>query len=367
MDSKLRKTVALGVAGSGKTNRLIDRLDTQERFLIVTYTINNLNNLKERICKKFGGVPGNIHLMSYFSFLHSFCFRPQLALSSKITGINHFSGRIPPIKGVTKKRISYYLDNNRRLYGKRIAQLLVNDDDISELSDGAVVRRGSLLQSIKVRLEKYYDEFLLDEVQDLDGHDFNFITKILDAKISFFMVGDFYQHTFSTSRDGTTNVNLYGNYDAYVNRLRKAGLSVDDMSMTKSHRCANKVCQLVEEKLGINMKSGADHEADVIRITIDSSEAKDVVKNDEIIKLFYQKSHSYECRSDNWGNAKGRQYKRVCVVLNQPAKKLIEEGKKLKPVSRNKLYVALTRSSGNVYLLSEDSEALKATKLNPPN
>lgn len=56
MDRKL----ILSVAGSGKTKLLIDRLDEERRFLIVTYTDKNSDNIKRRTLRKFGYIPKNV-------------------------------------------------------------------------------------------------------------------------------------------------------------------------------------------------------------------------------------------------------------------------------------------------------------------
>jgi DNA helicase-2/ATP-dependent DNA helicase PcrA len=43
------KSLILAVAGSGKTTLIVDKLNLEERFLLITYTINNTRNLKEAI------------------------------------------------------------------------------------------------------------------------------------------------------------------------------------------------------------------------------------------------------------------------------------------------------------------------------
>ena len=81
------KCLILAVAGSGKTQYLIDQLDLKKRFLLVTYTINNDRNVRKRIAKKFGHFPSNINVYTYFSFLHSFCFKPFLLMRLGVKGI----------------------------------------------------------------------------------------------------------------------------------------------------------------------------------------------------------------------------------------------------------------------------------------
>ncbi|MBK7669492.1 MAG: UvrD-helicase domain-containing protein [Sphingobacteriaceae bacterium] len=72
------KRVIFAVAGSGKTTHIVDKLNLESPVIIVTYTNSNVENLRERILKKFGYFPSNIKLQSYFSFLHRFCYKPFL-------------------------------------------------------------------------------------------------------------------------------------------------------------------------------------------------------------------------------------------------------------------------------------------------
>ncbi len=77
----------LAVAGSGKTTYLINKLNLEQRFLIVTYTDNNLANIRQRIINTFGHVPQNITLMSYFQFFIRVCYRPFLKDKVRAKGI----------------------------------------------------------------------------------------------------------------------------------------------------------------------------------------------------------------------------------------------------------------------------------------
>ena len=70
------RLLMLAVAGSGKTTYIINKLDLEHRFLIVTYTDNNVAHIKKAIIKKFGYEPQNITLLSYFQFLIRVCYRP---------------------------------------------------------------------------------------------------------------------------------------------------------------------------------------------------------------------------------------------------------------------------------------------------
>ena len=85
---QMDKKVIFAVAGSGKTTYIIDSLTQDKRSLIVTYTVGNYNNLCSKISAKFSGVwPENIWVMSYFTFLYRFCYKPFLSDIVKARGI----------------------------------------------------------------------------------------------------------------------------------------------------------------------------------------------------------------------------------------------------------------------------------------
>lgn len=58
-----------------------------------------------------------------------------------------------------------------------------------------------------------------------------------------------------------------------------------------------------------------------------------------------------------WSYSKGDTHESSCVILNGTTKKLVEDSfsaSTLKTVILNKLYVALTRSEGDVYIVTSD-------------
>lgn len=83
------KRIIFAVAGAGKTTYIIDRLSETERFLITTYTTNNVSNLRRKIIEKFGFFPQNITVLSYLKFLYSFCCKPCLGYELNIKGLRY--------------------------------------------------------------------------------------------------------------------------------------------------------------------------------------------------------------------------------------------------------------------------------------
>ena len=65
----------------------------------------------------------------------------------------------------------------------------------------------------------------------------------------------------------------------------------------------------------------------------------------------------YSFRAVSWSYSKGDTYDAACVILNGSTEKLVEDKfsvSTLKTVTLNKLYVALTRSKGDLYIVTQD-------------
>lgn len=333
------KRVIFAVAGSGKTSHIIDSLNEGSRTLIITYTDNNFKSLKKRISDKFGYIPNGIKVYTYFTFIYSFCFKPLLGNEVKVKGINW---DIPPQFTLRLKRSDnrFYIDKNKRLYHNRIAKVFDQYGVINELVS---------------RVEKYFDSICIDEVQDFAGHDFNLLLQMASANVNQLLVGDFYQHTFDTSRDGTTNKTLHDSYDRYKKRFTQAGFTVDTNSLSHSYRCSKNTCDFVTSNIGIVICSHRDDFTNVEYITC-KNRAQELFNCSETVKLFYQASYKYKGFTENWGATKGEDhYNDVCVVLNPNTVNKYAKSKlhELPPQTKNKLYVACTRAKRNLYLVPE--------------
>lgn len=330
------RRLILAVAGSGKTTFLINKLDLERRFLIVTYTENNLDHLRRCIIDKFGYEPSNITLLSYFQFLLRVCYRPFLKDEVKAHGVRY---KMPDAKTLRLKRTNplFYISRNRYLYHNRIAKLC----------------QECCANEIRERIEKFYDCLMIDEVQDLGGHDFNLIQAIIPRSIDSLYVGDFFQHTYDTSNDGPTNSGLYDNLRKYKKRWKDNGVTVDEQTLSNSYRCSPTTCDFVQANLSIAIASHRTSETG-IRL-IDTQEETDALfGNEEIVKLFYQDANKYNCYASNWGASKGLdKFTDVCIVLNKSTLKAFNNGSlnELAPATKNKLYVACTRAKGDLYFI----------------
>lgn len=332
------KTVIFAVAGSGKTTRIVDELGTGQRCLIFTYTDENVLNLRRKIVERHGGLPKGVRVMTYFTFLHTFCFRPIVGFTMRTRGLGFSS--LPVRDRFNQAQDGYYLDQGGRLYHSRLSKLLVTRKLVSEVCD---------------RIDQFFDMVCVDEVQDFAGNDFNFLMALAKVRADMLLVGDFRQHTYDTSRDKAVNANLHTSFDTYAKRFNDAGFEVDTQSLSHSRRCSQAVCAFISDRLGIPIRSASNRAAAILDVN-SQEEADALWQCSDVVKLFYQEHARYGCRSQNWGASKGEDhYDEVCVVLNPNTLKHHVRGElaKLPPATLNKLYVALSRSRGNVHLASQ--------------
>ena len=337
------KRVIFAVAGSGKTTYIVDSLSRDKRSLIVTYTVGNYNNLCRKISEKFSGDwPENIWIMGYFTFLYKFCYKPFLADKVKARGIFYDNNPNNLLRQCDK---AYYITPAGYIYSNRLALL---------------IQKAGVLDGVKHRLEKYFDEFIIDEIQDVAGRDFSFLENLMKANINMLFVGDFYQHTYDTSRDGNTNKNLFSNFSDYESRFINKGFLSDKTSLVKSWRCSPSICRFITENLGIKIYSNQNAEigsetSDIIFIS-EQAQINSILANPNIVKLHFRNSSKYGHGHRNWGDTKGEDhYQDVCVMPNKTtsAKYFTDKLCDLPPSTRNKLYVAITRAHGKVYLVNE--------------
>lgn len=331
----------LSVAGAGKTTRILNAITQDRRSLVVTYTNENYLGLQREIRRKFGCIPSNVTVLTYFSFLYAFCFRPFWSYALRDRAFN-FNGA-PRLYGRAAKKdhIEHYLDQSGYLYNNRVAKFLLQFETIPKIVE---------------RIDTFFDQVLVDEVQDLASYDFELMLKLSASDSDFLFVGDYFQHTFDTSRDGPKNKNLYKNgLEEFIKRFTACDFLDDRVSLKRTYRCSQSVAAFISDNLGIPIES---HRLDntTVEIIDDKKRTLEIFNDDAVVKLFYQDHAKYPCHSNNWGRCKGRNdYNDVCVVLNTKSHTALLGGRvsSLPESTRNKLYVACSRANGALYFVNE--------------
>lgn len=254
-----------------------------------------------------------------------------------------------------KDRLAHYITRKRQYYCATLSELVLQ----------VKKNRESLVKRAIARLNLFYDCVLIDEFQDFREFDYELIMALVKQLNNVVLVGDYYQHSVSaTNNSGKPFKNKSGDvsYDAFVAELQKSGFEVDLTTLDKSRRCSAEICNYVREKLHISITSSGDRRGTVIWVDDDPTP---VLDNNQITKLVFQQAADYTFPALNWSYSKGDTVDSACVILTDGLDNLDSDKfnpEKVKPSTLNKLYVAMTRSRGDLYLMKASTfKALKAT------
>lgn len=80
------------------------------------------------------------------------------------------------------------------------------------------------------------------------------------------------------------------------------------------------------------------------------------MEDDNIIKLLFNNSKKYIFNAVNWGYSKGDTYDNICVILTNDFNDIDNDSfvvEQNKIITINKLYVALSRTKGNLYIIKK--------------
>lgn len=335
------KRLIHAVAGSGKTTKIIESIDPQKRNLILTYTETNQNTIRAKLIDKFGYIPESTFIFGVFEFLYSFCLVPYLGKRPK--GINfdyETQGKID----------NNSIDITGRIIQNRLSKSLMRGELIYKKNN--IPFDNSYLE----RIDKFFDCIYVDECQDFASDDFDWLLSLSNLNAEVSLLGDFYQKTFSTSRRGNKGKGVHSNFDNWIKVISDSGFEIDLSSLSKSYRCPKIVCDFIVEKLSIEISSQLEEKYSAQITLIDSQDKiESIMTDDNVMKLFYQKSYDYDCKSQNWGDSKGSEYDNVCVVLNPTTYKLFAADRlnELSSQTKSKFYVACTRTRGNLYFVKQ--------------
>ncbi len=363
----MAKKVMLAVAGAGKTYHICHMIDPTKKNLILAYTHENIHNIQKELCDAHGCVPELTTVMTFDAFVYH-----NLILPYEPSIANHFSTPRFTSKGIcltdpppqriknekgemvnnpqyrTKDKLTHYVTKKRQYYCATL----------SELALQIKANKDTLIKRAASRLNLFYDSVLIDEFQDFREHNYELIIKLAKHLDDVVLVGDYYQHSVSARNNtGKPFKTPKGDvsYSDFVESVQKAGFEIDTTTLSKSRRCSVDVCNYVSDKLKIAISSTGDHEGKVIWA---DDIANDVLSNSRIVKLVYSESSQYSFPALNWSYSKGDTVNCACVILTKELEKFDEDNfstEKLSISTLNKLYVAMTRSRGDLYLIKSST------------
>ena len=209
-------------------------------------------------------------------------------------------------------------------------------------------------------INNFFDYIYIDEFQDFRQHNYELMEKIIKKSNNIILVGDYFQHSVN-ARNNTGKPFKVGNtketkriitYEEYIKLLENLKLKVDTETLKKTRRCPENICKFITEKFNIEIYADNNNKGNVIFLE-NNDKIKEIIENNYIIKLVESDSKIYNFNCINWGYSKGDTYNDICVILTDRFKNLKEEKNIEYTSTINKIYVALTRTKGNLYIIEK--------------
>lgn len=354
--------IVIAAAGSGKTTYLVKEAVKikGERVLITTYTESNEAEIRQKFFELVGCVPANVVIMTWFSFLITHGVKPfqgclfefsvsGMVLVSAQSGLKFRTNEGKPIFWSEDDVDKHYFDPVRRVYSDKLSKLAIR---CNKMSGGAVIDR----------ISRVFPHVFVDEVQDLAGYDLDILAALARSSIHLLMVGDPRQVTYLTHHERRYKKYADGGIvDFLRNKLpRKVPVDIDETTLSRSHRnsaviCAvssrlfptlpaSQACECVQCRKGAESGAGA-FILQMSDYTHYMAEVQPMQLRDKINSAGVDNRFS----AMNFGESKGRGFDHVVILPTEPMRRwLSDPTTDLKPQSRAKFYVALTRGRHSV-------------------
>lgn len=340
---QLNNKVIISAAGSGKTSFIVEQAleKANQKNLILTYTTDNLGEIKKNIIKKNGTIPLNITLKSWFSFLLTDCARPYqnfLYDKKRIESICFTNAK--STKFIKKSDIEkYYFQESKFLYSDKISEFICLCNNKSK---NLVINR----------LENMYDYIYIDEVQDLAGYDFDLLDQFLSSKLNLLLVGDIRQATYFTNNSPKYKKFKGSNMLDLFKFWEKEGKCKIEYRQT-CFRCNDIICKFSDSLYPEMEKTISDnHEItghDGLFVIKTKDMSKYIEKYRPQVLRYDRNTKLQDIEAINFGKSKGLTFNRVLIVPNGKIKDFLKTGDlNYVEKSKAKFYVAITRAEYSV-------------------
>lgn len=350
--------IILAVAGSGKTYHIAKHIDPLKKNLLITYTRQNVSNLRKEIIKRHKEVPKNTQILTFSSFVYRWLLKPFEPILKYLKEDNIITEGVEIKKKPPMQRING--ENNRKYFpqGDYRHYIYFNKYYSSRMSTLFTKQPANIKKLIYKRLSHLCDQIYFDELQDFMGNDFEILTLLLKEKtLKVSAVGDFHQHSVSKSDYTSTKPFKKGKH--YISKtdyklLFKDNVVVDETTLMNSRRVPKIICDFISTKLNVPINSCSPIDGHLELLT-DKEKIYTVLEDNEIHKLVYSESRKYPTLSVvNWGYSKGDTYRHSCVILTGAFESLFKDhfnSNSLSPAQINTLYVAMTRATHTLYIV----------------
>lgn len=344
--------LVLAVAGSRKTQGIVEACaaaPAHDRILVLTYTVNNQQELRSRLAKYAGDRP-RIEVSGWFSFLISAYARPFVPFvfpGSRVRGFDYDS---PPQAYTKVDDWSRYFNNDGEVRRVHLAQLATR---IEDASNGIGAQR----------LARMYDRIIVDEIQDLCGYDLEVLRLLLLSNVPIEMVGDVRQAILATNhRERKNKKYMFMQVWRWFNEAKDAGLLRIEQRV-ETWRCQPEVAALADSLFDASWGfeptvSRNDHETDhdgVFLVRPDDVDAYVDRYRPIVLRKSANSAKKFtHVNPVNFGTVKGLTSEHVLVCPTARIESFLKTGRPLDDQQAADFYVAITRAEQSVAIVLDE-------------
>ncbi len=359
--------IVVAAAGSGKTTYLVNTAAAikDQRVLITTYTESNEAEIRLKFFERMGHVPPNVVIMTWFSFLITHGVKPfqgglfefsvtGMQLVSTQSGLRYKTRQGYPVFWGEDDFERHFFDPARRVYSDKLPKLVVRCND---KSGGAVIDR----------ITRVFPNVFVDEVQDLAGYDLDILEALARSPARLLMVGDPRQVTYLTHHEARYAKYRDGKIVPFLQQElpKKVAMEIDEATLNRSHRNSGVICALSSGLYPNLTPSQACACADCrapppagaglyILRKADYAHYMARVRPMQLRDKINSAGVDPAAAAMNFGESKGRGFDHVVIIPTEDMRRwLADRTTKLKPMTRAKFYVALTRARHSVAIVAD--------------
>ena len=201
-----------------------------------------------------------------------------------------------------------------------------------------------------------YDVILVDEAQDFAGYDYDFIKSMMDAAGEMIVVGDPRQQTYRTGWKAKYR-NIPNIFDFFEHHT---SYTLDNSTLNVTHRCSAEIMAYANRLYSEYPQVMPSDERNAmcsgtVTIVRKSKFANWVASRQQpVTALIWDRraTGTANCHRMNMGESKGLTLGDVAIFLTGEMKKWVEgKPSKIEGITKAKLYVAITRASGDLALV----------------
>ncbi len=253
------------------------------------------------------------------------------------------------------KGLARYVNNSRQVYAKHLAGLA---SQINESVAGASV----------TRIQNIFDHILIDEVQDMAGHDLTMLNLLFESDLRTTLVGDPRQVTYHTTNEPKYSQYRDGAIVDWFRAVQKRGfLEIEERNV--SYRCRQEICDEADK---LYAEFNATVSANAISTGHDGVFAVHPDHVDHYILQYSPKVLRWDSSTPtasvnaiNMGDSKGSTEDRVLIYPTKTMEKYFDSQASMANITRAKLYVAMTRGRFSVAFATPSKSGLGFSQWTP--